>query len=208
MPSATKRPSGRPKNPLSRNDILTHATAAFADQGYAGASMRVIAERLGIRKSSLFHHFSSKDALYDAVFEVILEDLGGMLLGLDGPWLDQLDHLGDRVTGWLGSHPHASRLLMREIVSSGPVLDGVASKAIHGTLAATAAFLASGMEQGAIVRADPGHLAFSIIGLHLTWFAAAPISTGVMGADVLTPAAIEERKRQVRIQVRRLCGAP
>jgi len=207
MTVTPKRSAGRPKNPLSRSDILKIATAAFADHGYAGASMRVIAERLGIRKSSLFHHFSSKDALYEAVFTSMLTELSGLLHDLDGTWIEQLDGLGDRVVGWLGTHPHASRLLMREIVSSGPVLDGITSRAIHGTLAATAAFLKEGMERGAIAQSDPGHLAVSIIGLHLTWFAAAPVSAGIGGGEIFTPDAVERRKVIARGQVRRLCGA-
>ena len=207
MPPAAKRSAGRPKIPLTREDIVAIAIGAFADHGYAGASMRIIAERVGIRKSSLFHHFVSKDALYDAVFANLLEELSGLLEGLGGDWLTQLDTLGDRLTGWLGAHPHASRLLMREIVSSGPVLDGTTSQAIHGTMAATAAFLQEGMRQGAIIDSHPGHLAVSIVGLHLTWFAAAPVSTGVAGCDVLTATAIQQRKDEVRSQVRRLCGA-
>jgi AcrR family transcriptional regulator len=168
--------------------------------------MRVIAEEVGIRKSSLFHHFSSKESLFDGVFEEILVALSGLLVDLEGEWLDQLDALGSRVVDWLGTHPHASRLLMREIVSSGPVLEGGTALAIHGTLEATSAFLAEGMRQGAIPTADPGHLAVSIIGLHLTWFAAAPVSARVAGGSVFTEDAVAARRAVIHVQVRRLCG--
>jgi len=206
MSVAPRRSAGRPKNPVTREDIIRVATHAFAERGYSGASMRIIAEQVGIRKSSLFHHFSSKEALFEAVFADILVALSGLLQDLGGDWLEQLDALGSRVVDWLGHHPHASRLLMREIVSSSDVIDGVNSQAIHGTLAATAAFLAEGMRQGAIPTADAGHLAVSIIGLHLTWFAAAPVSERVAGGDVFTDEAIAKRRDVARVQVRRLCG--
>ena len=180
MPPTSKRSAGRPRTPLAPEDLVQVATRVFAERGYAGASLQAIAEQAGIRKASLFHHFPSKRALYDAVFTTLLNDLGGMLEGLEGPWLEQLDLLGDRVVHWLGTHGHASRLLMREIVSSGPVLDGATSPVIRDVLAATAAFLAEGMRQGVIARSDPAHLAMSIIGLHLTWFAASSVSSGTI----------------------------
>jgi len=207
MSDASRRSAGRPKNPVTREDILAVATLAFAERGYSGASMRLIAEQVGIRKSSLFHHFSSKEALFEAVFADILVALGGLLQDLEGTWLDQLDALGSRVVDWLGTHPHASRLLMREIVSSHDVIAGATGGAIHATVAATAAFLEVGMRQGAIPQADAGHLAVSIIGLHLTWFAAAPVSEKIEGGDVFSEAAVAHRREEVRMQVRRLCGA-
>ncbi len=208
MATASKRTAGRPKNPLTRDEILVIAQLAFAQKGYAGASMRDIAERAGIRKSSLFHHFASKGALHEAVFQALLTDLAQLLVGLEGDWLEQLDHLGDRVVGHLGANPHVARLLMREIVASEPALEGVPSAAIQTTVQATAGFLEEGMRQGAIARADSGHLALSIIGLHLTWFAAPVVSGAAASADIYSEAAIADRKREVRNQVRRLCGAP
>ena len=96
---------------------------------------------------------------------------------------------------------------MREIVSSGPVLDGATSPVIRDVLAATAAFLAEGMRQGVIARSDPAHLAMSIIGLHLTWFAASSVSSELTGHEVNTAEAIRRRQAETRVQVRRLCGA-
>ena len=207
MATASKRSAGRPKNPLSRDELLLIAQLAFAERGYAGASMRDIAERAGIRKSSLFHHFESKGALHAAVFDALLTDLGGLLQGLQGDWLQQLDQLGDRVVNHLGTHPHVARLLMREIVASESALKGPSANAVALTVQATAAFLSEGMGQGLIAQADPGHLAMSIIGLHLTWFAAPTVSGTTAGDNIYRPAAIEVRRSEVRGQVRRLCGA-
>lgn len=50
-----------------RSRIVRDATALFARDGYADTSLREIAERVGVSKSALLHHYPSKDALLRAV---------------------------------------------------------------------------------------------------------------------------------------------
>lgn len=52
-----------------RERILADATTLFAREGYGDTSLRDIAERVGVSKSALYHHFPSKDALLLAVLE-------------------------------------------------------------------------------------------------------------------------------------------
>jgi AcrR family transcriptional regulator len=53
----------------TREAILKGALASFSTSGYAGASMREIAEAAGVTQGLLHYHFKSKEGLYDAVFE-------------------------------------------------------------------------------------------------------------------------------------------
>ncbi|MGE0701353.1 MAG: TetR/AcrR family transcriptional regulator [Hyphomicrobiaceae bacterium] len=59
----------------NREKILAVAVEEFADKGYAGANISGIAERCGVAKALVFHHFSSKEALYVAALERIYEVL-------------------------------------------------------------------------------------------------------------------------------------
>jgi AcrR family transcriptional regulator len=49
--------------------ILNAAERVFGEHGYAGASMRNIAEEAGVAQALVHYHYANKDKLYEAVFE-------------------------------------------------------------------------------------------------------------------------------------------
>ena len=53
----------------TRGSILAVASQLFAFHGYHGTTTRDIAEGVGIRQPSLFHHFPSKAAIMEALLE-------------------------------------------------------------------------------------------------------------------------------------------
>ena len=75
------------------------------------------------------------------------------------------------------------------------------------TLKTTSAFLSAGIEMGIIPKQDPKHLTMSIVGIHLTWFAAHYLSEKVSGAPLFTEDAINYRIAAVQRQIRHLCGS-
>jgi len=52
-----------------RAQIIAAATPVFAEYGYAGGSVRTIADRVGVSPASLLQHFGSKEGLLMAVLE-------------------------------------------------------------------------------------------------------------------------------------------
>src|ERR1700722_5940543 len=72
---ATPRSTPRPR----REEILDEATRLFAERGYEGTSMADLAERVGLRKASLFHHFASKEQLRRAVLERLVQRITAKL---------------------------------------------------------------------------------------------------------------------------------
>ncbi len=58
---------GRKTN--TKEDILRSSLDLFAQFGFHGTSMREIAESVGIRKSSIYNHFSGKDDIFEELFE-------------------------------------------------------------------------------------------------------------------------------------------
>lgn len=69
-PTGPGRPrKQQPSRPgaTARDEILDAAAELFTTQGYANTSTRSIAEAVGIRQSSLYHHFGTKDDILEVL---------------------------------------------------------------------------------------------------------------------------------------------
>ncbi len=51
----------------TRQRMLDAALRVFAENGFAGTSMRMLARETGLRESSFYNHFTGKEDLYQAV---------------------------------------------------------------------------------------------------------------------------------------------
>jgi AcrR family transcriptional regulator len=58
-----------------RPDIIAAATRVFSERGYHAASMAEIADEVGIRKPSLYHHVRRKEDLLFAIHEQLIDEL-------------------------------------------------------------------------------------------------------------------------------------
>lgn len=56
----------------SKDRLLDAALTEFVEHGFDGTSTAAIAERAGVTKAMVFHHFASKDALFLAVSERVV----------------------------------------------------------------------------------------------------------------------------------------
>ncbi|MEZ8826509.1 TetR/AcrR family transcriptional regulator [Vibrio amylolyticus] len=56
-----------------RKELASKAVNVFSEHGFNGLGMRGIAEALGVSKSALYHYFPSKEALFKASTEHVLE---------------------------------------------------------------------------------------------------------------------------------------
>jgi AcrR family transcriptional regulator len=65
----------------TKEEIVSAARELFRDKGYAGASMQDLADRVGLRKASLYMRFPSKESLVPEVLNLTLRET----LPEDGP---------------------------------------------------------------------------------------------------------------------------
>ena len=76
--SAVEPRRGRPG--YDRDGVLEVAVRAFNEFGYDATSMGTLADRLGLSKSAIYHHFPSKDSVLEAALDEGLGALEGVLL--------------------------------------------------------------------------------------------------------------------------------
>ena len=120
----------------SAGRICDNALIHFAQRGYDAASLSEIAEVCGMRKASLYTHFRSKDALFEAVFERALaaehghvaQCFGSGAAGLPGD--TYLDRLEARYTGQPGL-----KFLLRTAFFPPAALHGLVTRGFEGYLA-------------------------------------------------------------------------
>jgi AcrR family transcriptional regulator len=76
------------EDPEKRQAILEQAIQTFAEFGFRGADVQVIADRAGVGKGTVYRYFHNKDELFWATtFEVLLrleQQIFGAMEGVDG----------------------------------------------------------------------------------------------------------------------------
>lgn len=202
-------PSSPPKRKrLRKEEIVAEATRLFAERGYEGTSMGDLAECVGLRKASLFHHFDSKDTLYATVLSQLIDRVGEAIVGAvsaEGSFEQRLDALSEAITGILGMQPHAARLLVREAMDWGPLMRDQLAGRVQIVLASAVEFVKAGQEEGVFDRSlEPRQLIITLIGIHFMPFLIERSVEGFVAQSPFEPSFVEERQRSTREQIRRM----
>lgn len=93
-------PTAAPQREL----ILAEAAEAFAELGYAAASMSDLAQRCGVSKSLLYHYFPSKEAILFALFDGYTERLLALCESVTARGLSPDAHLDALVREFLAEY--------------------------------------------------------------------------------------------------------
>ncbi len=106
----------------TKRALVDVATDLFTEQGYAGTSLDEIVAGAQVTKGALYHHFSGKQALFEAVFEKVEAEaskrIGTTVRRTRDPW--EKATLGLREFLAVVQQPAYSRIVVQE----GPVVLG------------------------------------------------------------------------------------
>jgi TetR/AcrR family transcriptional regulator, mexJK operon transcriptional repressor len=74
--SAAAMKRSEPGEALTKREaIITGATEMFLREGYGASSMEAIAQLAGVSKQTIYAHFDSKDALFEAIIRQKCDDI-------------------------------------------------------------------------------------------------------------------------------------
>ncbi len=185
--------------------ILDAAEALFAERGFAGTAVRDIAARCELNPASLYNHFESKQALYEAVLArglvPLIEVLRRSAEGGPGPL--PADRMIEDVMAHLARTPHVPRLIQQEAVSGGTHLARVAQRWIRPLLVQGVAAAQRETRQGWADDEIP-LLIMAWMNLVFGPFALAPLLAEVFHVDPLAPDALARQIRFLKKLARRL----
>ena len=190
----------------TREAILLEARRCFADSGYEGTSLNDIAAGVGIRRSSVLHHFVSKEAVYQAVFERALVDWGQRInKAVDDAPMDaeeegwtQVDRVLTAAVRWFADNPDFVRLVRHESLAAGSHLGFDLGEAIRPYFQRAVNHFEREMGEGRLRKHDPEQLIISGYGAVLNYFSDIHFLRGLLGRDPMAEDAIEARIQAVR----------
>jgi TetR/AcrR family transcriptional regulator len=190
----------------TREAILVEARHCFAENGYEGTSLNDIAAGVGIRRSSVLHHYPSKEAVYQAVFERALADWGQRInKAVDdpprGPAEEGWTHV-DRVltvaVRWFAENPDFVRLVRHESLAANEHLGFDLGAAIRPYFQRAVNHFEREMGAGRLRKHDPEQLIISGYGAVLNYFSDVHFLEGLLGRDPMADDAIETRIQAIR----------
>lgn len=192
-------PAGRRKvkNPLTARRILAAAEEHFADQGMAGARTEEIAAAAHANKAMLYYYFGNKSRLHRAVMENLLRQLRNAAFAP----LAAKTSSRDRLIGWVNGyfdffamHPNYPRLVQREVMDTAPKFEWIVREYFRPFHKRLRSLIEEGVASGEFRKVDAHQTVFTVLGMTVFYFAAAPVMSQVSGRNVLSPQALKERK--------------
>jgi len=181
--------------------ILDAAEELFAERGYPGTTLRDVAARVGLRIPSLYNHFASKDALYDAVLARGIGPVLALLAELaDAPEAERNDprRVIEPVMRLLAERPTLARLVLHETVSGGARLTPMMRQRMEPTFARAQQLVE---ERGAGQGLAPEQAALLVLAMYnavIGYFASAPFYRALAGTDLLAEPMLTRQAELLR----------
>lgn len=196
---------------MTRSEILAAATLRFAEAGFSETRLEDVGQDAGIGRSAVLYHFKDKQLLYRAVLDEIF---GGLLIVLrssliaGGTLADRLEDGVCAFVEYMGRHPAAARLALRESINPDPKIRKEVQVQALPFLTLLEMFFEEGERSGVFrpLRSDPLHFVSTVAGSTLFYVAALPTLVGELPYDPLSQEQLEAHKRDVVDITRRLLG--
>lgn len=162
---AVKTPGKRSQAVSAKKQaILSAALETFSQFGIHGTRLEQVAEQAGVSKTNLLYYYPSKEALYVAVMQQILDI-----------WLAPLKAFREELAPLVAieeyirlklevsrDYPQASRLFCLEMLQGAPLLQAELTGDLKQLVDEKSAIIAGWVASGKLAPVDPQHLIFMI----------------------------------------------
>ena len=193
------------KDISKKENILLAAERVFAEKGFKGTTIREVAKQAGIANSLIFYYFNNKVVLYEAVFQNAfnhLEDLIQQNLNLDLDRLGTVKALMFSLNDFASTHRNLMRILTREVIDNGSIVQEITKKYINPLIDFTTEFLAEGKKEAIFRDIDPLQFLVNLMGMITFYFISDPLLLAVGVGNPYGSKEIETRKLEVWSVVR------
>ena len=144
--------------------ILQAAEKVFAEAGFGGATMQLIADLAGLPKANLHYYFATKEDLYRRVVQNIFEiwlhaadsmdAAPGPVEGI-GAYIDAKMEISRR-------HPDGSKVWASEVMHGAPVIQDYLETTLRDWTTGRAALIQGWIDAGKMQPVNPEHLLYML----------------------------------------------
>jgi TetR/AcrR family transcriptional regulator len=180
----------------SKDQILNAAESMFAEEGYAGARIKDIAERAGVTTAMVHYYFESKDNLFRAVLNQILADLI-LLAHSVAESLPRVERIRQFFLGFFdysAKHHNFARLTAMAVGSNREHFENLVREFFRPQFKDGVRFISDGIEANEFQRVDPEQLLTSIYGMTITYFAESHFISVLLGKDSMSEEMLAARR--------------
>jgi TetR/AcrR family transcriptional regulator len=173
MLSQRQKRAEQQRSLTTRVAILNAAIAEFAERGFEGASIRAIADRLGLQHPLITYHYRSKDILWRAAAEHAFAQIRTEwdISAAAGSDLSPLARLRQEYTvlfRYTVAFPEFHRFMRQETLTNNPRLKWVAETVLAPLLGRLLPQIVSAQRQGLLPTVDPILFHYMMISLTAT----------------------------------------
>jgi AcrR family transcriptional regulator len=181
----------------TRASILNAAIAEFAERGFEGASIRAIADRLGLQHPLITYHYRSKDILWRAAAEHAFAQIRTEWDSFtpEESDLSPLALLRQEYTvlfRYTVAFPEFHRFMRQETLTNNPRLKWVAETVLAPLLARLLPQIIAAQKQGLLPAVDPILFHYMMVSLTATLSEFGPemrVTSGLSSDDTKVAAA-------------------
>lgn len=149
---------GKNRRDTTVERIMVAATTHFAERGFSGARMDIIAKAAKVNKATIYYHIGDKKALYSAVLHRVFSEQADLIaeqIEATSSSQDQIITVFKGLRQLIEKRKHISAIIMHEIASGGRHFPRELVHDIAKVVGLIYGIVKAGVANGQLVAAHP-----------------------------------------------------